>query len=65
MPVEELNAVKMGEEFLMLLDSGETTTSLWLQNPEVIAWVFIALLFFGIMIGFLFFIKTKFGKHLK
>lgn len=58
MPVTDLNAVKMGEEFLNLAESAETTVDVWQQNPEVIAWGIIIVIVLGI---FLFLLAFLFG----
>ncbi len=63
MPVNDINAVEMIEDFSKVFESTETTSNFWSLNPELISWVFILIfiLFVGIL-GFL--LVTKIAPKL-
>lgn len=65
MPVEDLNAVKMGIELLNVINSAETTTGFWKQNADIISMVFFAILFLGILFAIVVFVRYGIKRSLK
>jgi len=64
LPVEDINGVKMGQQFVQLFESTESTSELWLNNADVIAWILIIVILFGIIFAIIFFVKSTIGKRL-
>jgi len=57
MPVNDFNAVKMGQEFTTIFSTTETVSEFWKLNAQVVAWVVIVPLLLGLLLfGFLFLI---------
>ena len=64
MPVDDVNAVRMGEDFVRLAASADTTTGFWATNSDVVAWIIILIIVCGSFILFIFFIKYLMGSAL-
>lgn len=62
MPVEDMNAVSMGETFTNLFGSTESVSSFWSQNPGLPAFGIILMILFGLMVFLLFFLKGSITK---
>lgn len=65
MPVEDINAVKMGIELLNVINSAETTTGFWKLNADIISMVFFAILFLGILFAIVVFVRYGVKKSLR
>ena len=57
MPVEDINAVKLGTDFLNVFESAETTSEFWKTNHDLLALILVAILLFGIMLAVLIFAR--------
>ena len=64
MPVEDLNAVKMGTELLNVIESAETTTEFWKLNSDLISMLFFAILFLGILFAIVVFVRYSIKRSL-
>ena len=64
MPVEDLNAVKMGTELLNVIESAETTTEFWKLNSDLISMLFFAILFLGILFAIVVFVRYGIKRSL-
>lgn len=55
MPVEDINAEKMGSEFLNTFKSTEVTSEFWKNNSAILSIIVVVLIIAAIVVVFLFF----------
>jgi len=65
MPVKDINAERLATDFLNVIESSETTTEFWQNNSTLLAMVFFAILFLGIILAVVVFARYGIKKALK
>ncbi|GAF70229.1 unnamed protein product [marine sediment metagenome] len=65
MPVEDINAERLATDFLNIAKSSEVTTEFWKNNSSLLAMVLFAILFIGILLAIVVFVRYGIKKALK
>ena len=64
MPVEDIDAERMGTDFLNVIESAETTTEFWKLNADLISIVIFAKLILGILFAIDVFVRYGIKRSL-
>ena len=65
MPVEDINAERLATDLLNVAKSSEITTEFWKNNSSLLAMIFFAILFLGILLAIVVFARYGIKRALK
>ena len=65
MPVEDINAERLATDLLNVVESSETTSEFFKNNPSLLAIILVVIILFGIGFALLYFFRVGLKKALQ